>query len=203
MLESLVNNNLLVYDLVTSKNGYSLMDMRQDNQQERLVSMKLLSDDYLIGFTEGEGMFYIGIVRSLETKTGWQVIYFLKVSQNPIGIEVLNQFKDRLGCGYIKQNSQTDKTDKSLAYVVRDFLSLKKKVIPFFEGKLVIKKEAFEKFLWWMQAIAVIQLYPTSMESDGAKNKILRCFQIVQELLSAEENSGYQVDKLLTAARGS
>ena len=36
MLESLVNNNLLVYDLVTSKNGYSLMDMRQDNQQERL-----------------------------------------------------------------------------------------------------------------------------------------------------------------------
>ena len=146
MLESLVNNNLLVYDLVTSKNGYSLMDMRQDNQQERLVSMKLLSDDYLIGFTEGEGMFYIGIVRSLETKTGWQVIYFLKVSQNPIGIEVLNQFKDRLGCGYIKQNSQTDKTDKSLAYVVRDFLSLKKKVIPFFEGKLVIKKEAFEKF---------------------------------------------------------
>ena len=82
MLESLVNNNLLVYDLVTSKNGYSLMDMRQDNQQERLVSMKLLSDDYLIGFTEGEGMFYIGIVRSLETKTGWQVIYFLKVSQN-------------------------------------------------------------------------------------------------------------------------
>ena len=68
---------------------------------------------------------------------------------------------------------------------------------------LWFNKEAFEKFLWWMQAIAVIQLYPTSMESDGAKNKILRCFQIVQELLSAEENSGYQVDKLLTAARGS
>ena len=105
-----------------------------------------LSDDYLVGFTEGEGMFYIGIVPSKETKTGWQVIYFLKVSQNPIGIEVLNQFKDRLGCGYIKQNSQTDKTDKSLAYVVRDFPSLRDKVIPFFEGKLVIKREAFEKF---------------------------------------------------------
>jgi hypothetical protein len=122
------------------------LDKTQDNQQERLVFMNLLSDDYLIGFAEGEGMFYIGIVPSKETKTGWQVIYFLKVSQNPIGIEVLNQFKNRLGCGYIKQNSQTDKTDKSLAYVVRDFLSLKEKVIPFFEGKLIIKKDAFEKF---------------------------------------------------------
>jgi len=91
-------------------------------------------------------MFYIGIVPSKETKTHWQVIYFFKVSQNPIGLNVLNQFKDRLGCGYVKQNSQTDATDKSLAYVVRDFPSLRDKVIPFFEGKLVIKKQAFEKF---------------------------------------------------------
>ena len=105
-----------------------------------------LSNDYLVGFTEGEGMFYIGIVPSKETKTGWQVIYFFKVSQNPAGLEVLNQFKNRLGCGYIKQNSQTDTTDKSLAYVVRDFPSLRDKVIPFFEGKLLIKKDAFEKF---------------------------------------------------------
>ena len=113
-----------------------------------------LSDDYLIGFTEGEGMFYIGIVPSKETKTGWQVIYFFKVSQNPIGLDVLNQFKERLGYGYIKQNSQTDKTDKSLAFVVRDFSSLRDKVIPFFEGKLVIKKDAFEKFKQVLDIVA-------------------------------------------------
>ncbi len=105
-----------------------------------------ISDDYIIGFVEGEGMFYIGIVRSSETKTGWQVIYFLKVSQNPIGRVVLQRIKDRLACGYIKANSLTDKTDRSLAYVVRDLPSLRDVVIPFFEGKLVIKKEAFEKF---------------------------------------------------------
>ena len=99
-------------------------------------------------------MFYIGIVPSKETKTGWQVIYFLKVSQNPIGLKVLNQFKKRLGCGYVKQNSQTDKTDKSLAYVVRDFPSLRDKVIPFFEGKLIIKKQAFEKFKQVLDIVA-------------------------------------------------
>ncbi len=113
----------------------------------------LISDDYLVGFTEGEGMFYIGIVPSKETKTGWQVIYFFKVSQNPNGKEVLEYFKNRLGCGYIKENSQTDPTDKSLAYVVRDLLSIKEKVIPFFEGKLLIKRNAFKKFRQVVQLV--------------------------------------------------
>ena len=109
------------------------------------MSIKV-SDDYLAGFVEGEGMFYIGVVPSRETKTGWQVIYFFKVSQNPSGKVVLDQLKQRLGCGYLKQNSQTDSTDKSLAYVVRDLPSLMGKVIPFFENKLVIKYTNFEKF---------------------------------------------------------
>lgn len=105
-----------------------------------------ISDDYLIGFVEGEGMFYIGIVPSSETKTGWQVIYFFKVSQNPKGRVVLEKIKARLGCGYIKSNSKSDFSDKSLAFVVRDLKSIKGKVIPFFEDKLVIKRDNFEKF---------------------------------------------------------
>lgn len=112
-----------------------------------------LSDDYLVGFVEGEGMFYIGIVPSKETKTGWQVIYFFKVSQNPIGKAVLNYFVQRLECGYIKANDKVGSTDKSLAYVVCDFKGLRDKVIPFFEGRLLIKKDAFDKF---KQVIALI-----------------------------------------------
>jgi len=105
-----------------------------------------VSDDYLVGFVEGEGMFYIGIVPSKETKTGWQVIYFFKVSQNPIGEVVLERLRRRLDCGYIKQNSQSDRSDKSLTFVVRDLSSLTYKVLPFFERKLLIKEPAFEKF---------------------------------------------------------
>ena len=105
-----------------------------------------VSDDYLVGFVEGEGMFYIGIVPSKETKTGWQVIYFFKVTQNPIGEVVLERLRRRLDCGYIKQNSQSDRSDKSLTFVVRDLSSLTYKVLPFFERKLLIKQPAFEKF---------------------------------------------------------
>lgn len=105
-----------------------------------------LSDDYLIGFTEGEGMFYVGVVSSKETKTGWQVIYFFKVSQNPIGLNVLKEFNKKLDCGYIKLNNRNNQKDKSLAFVVRDLSSIRKKIIPFFDNKLIIKKDAFLKF---------------------------------------------------------
>lgn len=105
-----------------------------------------VSDDYLAGFVEGEGMFYVGVVPSKETKTGWQVIYFFKVSQNPGGKVILDILKKRLGCGYIKPNSQTDPTDKSLAFVVRDLPSIRDKVIPFFERRLIIKRKAFKAF---------------------------------------------------------
>lgn len=108
--------------------------------------MLKVSDDYLRGFVEGEGMFYVGVVPSSETKSGWQVIYFLKVSQNPSGKFILDFFKKRLSCGYLKQNSKTDLTDKSLAFVVRDINDLTEKVIPFFDNKLFIKRENFEKF---------------------------------------------------------
>jgi len=119
--------------------------MKQDNQQERLVNKA--NDDYLVGFVEGEGCFYIGIVKSKETITHWQVVYFFKVSQNPSGKIVLEKLKERLNCGYIKQNSHLDKSDKSLAYVVRDLPSIIDLVIPFFKGKLLTKKaQDFDKF---------------------------------------------------------
>ena len=115
--------------------------------------MLKISDDYLIGFVEGEGMFYIGIVPSKETKNGWQVIYFFKVSQNPVGKVILDYLRKRLDCGYLKQNSKIDPTDKSLAFVVRNFQDLKTKVLPFFINKLVIKKRSFETFVKVLQLI--------------------------------------------------
>lgn len=108
--------------------------------------MQKIDDNYLAGFVDGEGMFYIGIVPSKETKSRWQVIYFFKVSQNPNGKYVLEYLKKRLQAGYIKPNSKSDPTDKSLAFVVRDLSNLKNKVIPFFEGRLIVKYKTFEKF---------------------------------------------------------
>ena len=94
-------------------------------------------------------MFYVGVVPARGTsrnKSGWQIIYFLKVSQNPKGKIVLDYFKKRLGCGYLKANANSNSRDNTLAYVVRDLPSIRDKIIPFFDNKLIVKKNDFIKF---------------------------------------------------------
>jgi hypothetical protein len=108
--------------------------------------MLSISDDYLVGFVEGEGCFYVGVVPAITASFGWQVIPFFKVSQNPSGKVILDKLKSRLGCGYIKANDTPNSSDKSLAYVVREIDNLHNIVIPFFDGKLHIKRKSFEHF---------------------------------------------------------
>jgi hypothetical protein len=136
----------IIYVLVKMVIHPAAAGARQSAGKTSFGQMQNITDDYIIGFVEGEGMFYIGIVPSKETKSGWQVIYFFKVSQNPIGREVLGYLKKRLDCGYVKQNSKIDRTDKSLAFVVRNLNDLDIKVLPFFRDKLIIKKKSFNTF---------------------------------------------------------
>lgn len=131
-------------------------------------AMIKVSDDYLYGFVEGEGCFYASFVPARETASGWQVIHFFKVSQNPRGIEVLEALKERLQCGYIKRNASIKSTDKSMAYVVRSIYDLREKVVPYFQGKLVIKRDDFDKF----SKIVDLVFHKTHLTRDGVRKII-------------------------------
>jgi len=63
-----------------------------------------ISNEYLAGFADGEGCFYVGIVPARTAKFGWQVITEFRVSQNPQGKKILESFRERLECGTIKPN---------------------------------------------------------------------------------------------------
>lgn len=114
-----------------------------------------VQDSYFSGFTDGEGCFYVGIVPSKNTKNGWQVITEFHVSQNPSGRIVLEQFRKRLGCGYIKPNHKASGDDKSLVLVVKDKKDLMKAVIPFFsESPLLSRKQ--EAFMIFKEILGLI-----------------------------------------------
>jgi hypothetical protein len=121
-------------------------------RQVRTISRKdhveaaSVTDDYLTGFIDGEGMFHIGIVPSQFTRLGWQVIYQFKVAQNPIGESVLVALRERLGCGTISPNAKAGARDKTLKYVVRNLDDLNERVVPFCRDRLIVKREAFESF---------------------------------------------------------
>lgn len=55
------------------------------------------------------------------------------MSQNPGGKNLLEFFKERLGCGYLKLNHPKNSRDKSWVLIVKDRKDLKDKLIPFFD----------------------------------------------------------------------
>ena len=117
-----------------------------DNQQERL-------DSYIAGYVDGEGSFSVSVQRNRSCRIGFQLIPEFHVSQNGDRAQVLELIRERLGCGYIKANSTTD---RALVLVVRDREELVGRVIPFFERHpLLSSKQAdVDKFAFVVKAMA-------------------------------------------------
>ncbi len=107
-----------------------------------------ISNDYLAGFADGEGCFYVGIVPAKTARFGWQIITEFRVSQNPQGLKILETFRERLQCGTIKRNHRFSLTDRTLVFVVRNQQDLLNRVVPFFEHYPIQsdKRNQFEKF---------------------------------------------------------
>ncbi len=94
----------------------------------------MLTPDYICGFVDGEGCFYI-----LNTK---RIACEFQVSQKKRA--VLDEMQQFFQCGYVKP-----KYDKAGTYVylVKNILSLSTTIVPFFrEHPLIVKRDQFEKF---------------------------------------------------------
>ena len=94
----------------------------------------MLTADYIRGFVDGEGCFYI-----LNSK---RIACEFQVSQKDR--RVLDSMQEYFGCGYVKP-----KYDKAGTYVylVKGIRDLSAKIVPFFkEHPLIVKQKQFERF---------------------------------------------------------
>ena len=67
-----------------------------------------------------------------------------------------------------------------------------------YQGILWFNKEAFERLLWWMLFLAVVEISATRPAAEVAQ-EIVEQYDVVAKLLKAEKKSAYQVEKLLEA----
>ena len=119
------------------------------NQQERL-------DPYIAGFVDGEGSFHVAVQRNPSTRMGWQLVPEFHVSKDAQRPEVLNLIRERLNCGYIRENHRGSR-DTTLVFVVRRREDLINRVVPFFERQPLIsgKRAEFETFAIIVRAMSV------------------------------------------------
>ncbi len=74
-----------------------------------------------------------------------------------------------------------------------------------YQGILWFQKEAFGDLLWWFYTSAVIDMADKeeieSSDPSPVAKEIVACHDLISRLLKAEQQSDYQVEKLLAAAK--
>ncbi len=115
-----------------------------DNQQERLKI-----ENWIVGFTDGEGCFSVSFIRNKTTRNGWQIFPEFVITQGGKSLPALKIFQKYFRCGKIFINKRYDNHNENLyRFCIRSINDLEKKLIPFFaKNKLrTAKKKDFEVF---------------------------------------------------------
>ena len=102
-----------------------------------------LDAQWIVGFVDGEGCFYVGINPNAEMTTGFQVLPEFTVVQHQRDVQVLHALKRYFGCGVVRVNH-----GERMAYRVRKLEHLQQIIVPFFvKHPLKTRKNVdFEKF---------------------------------------------------------
>ena len=102
-----------------------------------------LDAQWITGFVDGEGCFYVGINPHQEMTAGFQVLPEFTVVQHKRDVQVLHALKAYFECGVVRVNH-----DDRMAYRVRSKEHLLTRIVPFFiKHPLKTKKNVdFKKF---------------------------------------------------------
>ncbi len=144
-----------------------------DNQQ---ATRNDISDEYLSGFTDGEGCFYVGFSKRVDLPLKWQVITEFHLSQNPGGKNVLEEFKQRLGCGYLKPNHAKSLKDKTWVLIIKNRNDLKEKFIPFFKKHRLHTSKQYD-FEVFIRVLDIIE-QGRHLDKDGFKEIVDLVFSL-------------------------
>ena len=119
------------------------------NQQERPGS-----EEWIVGFVDGEGCFSIAVVRNLTCALGWQVQHEFAVTQASPSRAALEYVRDVLGCGKIVEQARHDNHRSSLLrFSVKRRDELTGIVVPFFREHPLrtAKRLDFDRFAHVLQ----------------------------------------------------
>ena len=86
-----------------------------------------LDAQWITGFVDGEGCFYVGINPHAEMTARFQVLPEFTVVQHERDVQVLHALKAHFGCGVVRVNH-----GDRMAYRVRSVKHLLEHIVPFF-----------------------------------------------------------------------
>ena len=139
--------------------------------------MNKIDPNWIAGFVDGEGTFYVGINKNKTMKTGYQVLPEFRIVQHKKDVQLLHKIKKFFSCGVVRVNH-----GDRMEVRIRDFKCLKEKIIPFFEKYKLNTQKKFD-FLKFRKIILLIDR--GEHLSEKGINKI---YQIAEKMNTKNKN---------------
>ena len=127
------------------------MSAREPSETLRSAPYRRLEAQWVTGFVDGEGCFFVGVNPHPEMKAGFQVLPEFTVVQHERDMQVLYALKAFFGCGVVRRNHA-----ERMCYRVREAALLRQRVIPFFE-KHPLKTKKRMDFLKFRRVLLLME----------------------------------------------
>ena len=118
----------------------------------------VVSADYLVGITDGEGCFYVNVSKMSAYKTGYRIQMHFHLKLQEIDKSVLDKIKNTLGCGGVYfQKEQRRNHTQCYRYTVSSQKDIFDKLIPFFRQNKLQTKSKLRNFELFCENASLIK----------------------------------------------
>ncbi len=111
-----------------------------------------LDAQWIVGFTDGEGCFHVGISKHSDMTLGVQVLPEFTIVQHVRDVKLLHAIKAFFGCGVVRKNH-----GDRMCWRVRKLEDLKTRIIPFFDQHVLktLKRQDYLAFRKVVEAMSL------------------------------------------------
>lgn len=146
-----------------------------------------LDPQWVTGFVDGEGTFYVGITKHPEMTAGYQVLPEFRIVQHERDIQLLYALKKFFKCGVVRVN-HGDRYELR----VRKLESLSKIVVPFFE-KYSLKTKKKQDFLKFRRIIRFME-----QRKHLTQEGILEIIRIAKQMNRGHKPVAEKIEKTIS-----
>ena len=147
-----------------------------------------LSPDWVTGFVDGEGTFYVGINSNQTMTVGYQVLPEFRIVQHQKDIKVLYALKQFFGAGVVRINHDT-----RYELRIRAIEHLKNIVIPHFDKHPLVTQKKFD-FIKFKRIINLID-----QNKHLTKDGVIDIIAIASKMNRQEKSKAIAIKEKLSA----
>lgn len=150
-----------------------------------------LSPQWISGFVDGEGTFYVGINKNLTMTIGYQVLPEFRIVQHKRDAKLLHALKKFFKSGVVRVNH-----DDRFELRVRKLEALQKTIIPFFQTNSLQTQKRFD-FIKFSEVVRLM--------GEGAHLTVpglIRIIDVASGMNRAEKHKALEIKRELESRKG-